>query len=107
MHANTTLHVRDVRNISTMNMTFGDFNRGNCSYAIRANKTRLSQTADLNYYSRLIDAGEAIFTASALMGCDVPGNNAYLSISMRRSDGIVQGKRLFLSKSREIYLFSF
>lgn len=85
-----------------MNMTFGDFNRGNCSYAIKANKTRLSQNIDVSYYSRLIDAGEAVFTASALMGCDVPGNNAYLSITMRRSDGIVQGKRLYLSKSGKI-----
>ncbi|CAF1157953.1 unnamed protein product [Rotaria sp. Silwood1] len=60
-------------------------------------KTRVTQIIDLRLYSLLIDAGQGVFAASALMGCDVPGNNAYMSVSMQRSDGLIQGQRLYLS----------
>ncbi|CAF4596236.1 unnamed protein product [Rotaria socialis] len=93
---NRTLYTLDVRNISVMNMTFGGFDRGNCSFSVQA-KTRVSQIIDLRLYSVLIDAGQAVFSASALIGCDVPGNVAYLSVSMQRSDALIQGQRLFLS----------
>lgn len=65
-------------------------------------RTRASQTIDLRHYSRLVDAGEAVFTASAFMGCDVPGNIAYLSVSMHRPDGLIQRERLYLSKNSAI-----
>ncbi|CAF1689289.1 unnamed protein product, partial [Adineta ricciae] len=35
IYSNTTLYTRDVRNISIVNMTFGDFRRGKCSFAIK------------------------------------------------------------------------
>ncbi|CAF1377171.1 unnamed protein product [Rotaria sp. Silwood1] len=95
-YTNTTLYTRDVRNISVINMTFGDFDRGKCSFAVKV-KTRVTQIIDLRLYSLLIDAGQGVFAASALMGCDVPGNNAYMSVSMQRSDGLIQGQRLYLS----------
>ncbi|CAF1334146.1 unnamed protein product [Rotaria magnacalcarata] len=93
---NRTLYTLDVRTISVINMKFGDFDRGNCSFATQA-KTRVSQILDLRLYSVLIDAGQAVFSAKALIGCDVPGNVAYLSVSMQRSDALIQGQRLFLS----------
>ena len=69
-------------------------------------KTRVTQTIDLRLFSLLIDNGEAVFTASALMGCDLPGNRAYLSVIMQRSDGLTQGQRLFLSKNGMTWSFS-
>ena len=96
--SNNSLYTRDVRNISVINMTFGHLHRGDCSFAMKV-KTRVSQTIDLRLYSLLMDTGQAVFTASALMGCDVPGNNAYLGVSAHRSDGLIQGQRLYLSKS--------
>ncbi|UJR19683.1 hypothetical protein I4U23_022817 [Adineta vaga] len=96
IYSNTILYTRDVRNISIMNMTFGDFERAKCSFAVEP-KARAIQNIDLRLYSLLIDAGLAVFTASALIGCDIPGNNAYLSVLMQRPDGLAQGQRLYLS----------
>ena len=84
-------------------MTFGDFRRGKCSFAIKP-RARFLQSIDLRLYSLLIDTGLAILTASALMGCDIPGNHAYLSVLMQRSDGLAQGNRSYLSNTRITYL---
>ena len=79
-------------------MTFDGFNGGNCSFAVKPDG-RFRQDIDLRLYSLLIDNGRAGFNASALMGCDRPGEYVYMSVGMHHRDGIIQGHRQHLNKS--------
>lgn len=82
-------------NISQHNQSLGD-----CVFVLTSNGTRVSQFIDLKLYSRLIDLGNAMFSASAFFGCNGSNtsNASYVEVSAHSSDGNLLEIPIYLSK---------
>ncbi len=79
-----------------------DNHRGNCSFVL-SNKTRVYQDINLRSYSLLIDTDNAGFYFSAFANC----NHSYFGINMYRSDGILQGVKIYSSKKKNKHFHFF